>query len=276
MANKSDIETAVTLAEIETGVRGGNQSIPLCFAAPKKRNRVWTDKEEKFLSDNYGRLSEDKIAKQLRRTKVAVKIKRGRGLHLIGMSKVPQLLTAEQVANGLGTDGKTVHLLMDTGRLPCRRLPSVRTMRVIDRLVFMKWMLNPDNWLYFKPNRVGMLFRRNKRGYGENYDFAFWENARMLILKARRAWKDQWLTPGQVVKFLKINPKANKRRKPSDRIPGVRYVNLAIHKGTLKAKRWGNWCIRKSDLPPKGKTFNFRGEIVDFSHARPAAWIKWR
>jgi len=123
-------------------------------------------------------------------------------------------------------------------------------------------MLDPENWLYFKPERVGMLSRRGRRGPGESYDFAFWENARLIILKANHKWKDKWMTPGQVVKLLKIKPKATLRRKPSAKIPGVRYVNMAIRRGTLKAKRWGNWWIKKSDLPGKGKTINFRGEIV--------------
>jgi hypothetical protein len=250
MADKYDIETAVTLAEIETGVRGGNQSIPLCFAVPKKRNTIWSDKEEKFISENYGHLSEDEIAKQLRRSKTAVHIKRERDLHLIGMSKSPQVLTAEQVANGLGTDSKTVHRLMNTGRMPCRRLPGARSIRVIGRIVFMKWMLNPENWLYFKPARVGILYRRNKRGYGENYDFAFWENTRIIMSRQRKQWKDQWLTPGQVMRLLRI------------KAAGTRYINQAIRRGTLKAKRWGNWWVLKSDLPYKGKTINFRGEIV--------------
>lgn len=254
---------AVAIAEVETGVRGGRSSIPLCFVpSTKKRHRIWTKEEEDFLSDNHGRIPEIQIAKQLGRTSISVTNHIKREMHLAGMSKDPAILTAEQVANGLGVDSKTVHLLMDRGCMPCRRLPSLRVMRVIDRLVFMKWMLNPENRLYFKPERVGTFFRQNNRGLGECYDFAFWENARMLMSKARRSWKDSWLTPRQVVKLLKINPKATPRRKPSDRIPGVRYVNKAIHRGNLKAKRWGNWWVRRSDLPI-GKTINFKGDIVE-------------
>lgn len=256
------IDEAISLAAAETGTRGVKSSIHLCFASTVKKARRWTQEEENFIKENHGRLPESEIAKQLSRTQVGLHIHREREMYLASMSKSFDILTGEQVANGLGIDGKSVHLLMDTGRMPCRRLPSVRAMRVIDRIVLMKWILNPENWLYFKPLRVGLLYRKGQRGPGGNYDFSFWENARVIILKARRKWKDQWLSPGQVVKLLKIRPKKTPRRKLSDRIPGVRYVNKAILKGNLKAKRWGNWWIKKSDLPIKGKTINFKGEVV--------------
>lgn len=245
------IEEAVLIASAETGVRGGKRVIPLCLAPiGRKTARIWTEEENDFVIKNYGQIHEIRIAKQLGRTPISVRIHIKREMHLISMSKHPDILTAEQVANGIGLDSKSVHLLMDTGRMPCRRLPSIRSIRVIDRLTFMRWMLNPENWLYFKPNRVGALSRNGKRGLSECYDFAFWENCRMIMLKRRRKWKDCWLTPGQVARLLHIDA------------ADTRYVNKAIHRGTLKAKRWGNWWIRQSDLPQRGKTINFRGEIV--------------
>ncbi len=162
---------------------------------------------------------------------------------------------AEQVGNGLGKDAKSIHLLMDSGRMPMRRLPSIRVMRVIARFVLLKWMLDPDNWLYFKPIRVGSFYRKRKRGYGD-YDYAFWENARVVVLKAYLRWKNAWLTPRQVAHILQVEA------------AGTRYINNAIRNGTLKAKRWGNWWIKKSDLPSKGKTLNFRGDIIQRGRRR--------
>ncbi|NOS67954.1 MAG: hypothetical protein HOO67_06385 [Candidatus Peribacteraceae bacterium] len=264
MADKAGIEAAIALAEAETGVRGGKRSIPLCFSpAAKQKARVWTEKEEQFVRDNLGRISQAELARQLDRTPIAVKLHCQREMHLVSMSKAPEIITAEQVANGMGIDGKSVHRLMDTGLMPVRRLPSARPMRVIDRLSLMKWILNPDHWCYFKPERVGALERHCKRGIGAGYDFAFWEKARELVLKARRTWKDRWLTPGQVVRILKIYPKPNAgRRNNTERLRGVRYVNVAIRKGNLKATRWGNWWIKKSDLPKRGWTINYCGRIV--------------
>lgn len=254
MTAGDNIEEAILIAQAETGVIGGKNAVPLCFSPKsKKRNRVWTAEEEEFIRDNHGRLSENQIARELGRTVIGVHLHREREMHLTSMSKDESILTAEQVANGIGLDSKSVHLLMDTGRMPCRRLPSSRIMRVIDRIVLMKWMLDPENWLYFEPSRVGMLTRRGKRSYGQGYDFAFWENARVIITKTFNGWKDQWLTPGQVRHILGIEA------------AGTRYINKAINQGIFKATRWGNWWIKKSDLPGEGKTINFKGEIVDQS-----------
>jgi hypothetical protein len=264
MMHIDEIEKAIAIAAAETGVRGGKSNLPLCFTSDKKRNRIWTKEEDEFLRDNYGRLSDAQIAKHFGRTPTSVHIHREREMHLGSMSKHHDILTAEQIACGLCVDGKSIAMLMDRGLMPCRRLPSSRVMRVIDRVIFVKWLLDTENWLYFKPERVGLLQRRGKRGNGgEVYDFAFWEGVRRAIIEKRKKWNDEWLTPGQVVSALKINPKATPRRKPGDKIPGVRYVNLAIHKGNLKAKRWQNWKIKRSDLPGEGKTINFRGQIVE-------------
>jgi hypothetical protein len=127
----------------------------------------------------------------------------------------------------------------------------------------MRWVLQPDHWIYVKPERVGAMHPRGKRGLGESYDFAFWEDARRMVVKARRAWKDRWLTPGEATRILKIYPKANARRRiQDDRLRGQHYVNAAILKGHLKATRWGNWRIKKSDLPKRGWTINYCGQIV--------------
>lgn len=251
MADRNDIEAAIAIAEVKTGVRGGSSKIPLCIEGNKVRHRIWKLEENKFLEENNGRLSEEEMARRLGRTKTAVHIHREREMHLCSMSKAPDILTAEQIANGFGCDSKTIHLLIDRGLMPGRRLPCTRIIRVVDKLALIKWMLNPDHWIYFKPARVGLMRPRGRRGLGESYDFLFWEEVRELVLKAHGKWSDQWLTPGQVATRLNIEA------------AGTRYVNVAVAKGILKATRWGNFWIRKSDLPAAGKTINFRGHIVD-------------
>lgn len=261
MTNKNDIELAIALAEAETGVTGGVSLIPLCSPDKKINRRNWNEKEKQFLRDNHGRISDMDISKHLHRSLISVRLQYKREMHLTAMSKTKEILTAEQISIGLGCDGKTVHLLIDTGLMPGYDLPSERKMRVVNRITLVKWLLDENNWIYFKPLRVGTMRMRGLRKIGDSYDFVFWENVRKLILKAHAKWNDQWLTPGQVVKSLNINPKATNRRKQSDCIPGVRYVNNAIRLGTLKATRWGNWWIKKSDLP-QNKTINYKGNIV--------------
>ncbi len=248
MAGVKDIEVAVVMAEAETGVCGGKSKIYVCAKPTKAQARRWTAQEDEFLRANLGRLSEKEIAHHLGRTIIGVHIHRNRELHLVSPSKDEKILTAEHVATGLGLDGKSIHRLIDRGIMPGRRLPLNKVIRIVDRLLFLKWLCNPEHWLYFKPDRVGAMRPRGKRGFTEVYDFVFWEDARRLVLARNRKRKDEWLTPGEVAKLLKVPSKS-------------RYINAAIRKGNLKATRWGNYRILKSALP-KGKTLNFRGEWI--------------
>lgn len=151
---------------------------------------------------------------------------------------------------GLGVDGKSVHALMDRGHLPHRRLPGKDVTRVVDRRAFLLWLLDPAHWIYFKPDRVGAMRPRGKRGFTGVYDLAFWEGARNLLDKARAKWNDAWLSPGQCAAALGLTRKNAHHN-----------INRAIHAGNIKATRWGNWWIRRSDLP-RGMTVNANGEIV--------------
>jgi hypothetical protein len=199
---------------------------------------------------NLGRLPEEEIAIRLRRTQIAVHTRWTRELHLHPPSKRTDLLTPEHIAWGLGTDSKTIHLLIDRGILPGRRLTTRRVIRVVDRHILVRWLLDPLHWIYFHPDRIGALKPRGKRAMPENYDFRFWEDVARMVLEAWSRWDDEWLTPGQVARLLRLSI-------------GTRQVNAAIHRGTLPATRWGNWWIRKSAIPA-GMTPNFKGEWTTY------------
>ncbi|MDD5302974.1 MAG: hypothetical protein PHS14_07660 [Elusimicrobia bacterium] len=257
MSEIDEIEEAAALAEVETGARGAS-TLRLCRTdSGKLASRRWTDEENDYIRESHGRISEHVIAGHLGRSELSVHLHIERDLHLVAASKAPNILTAEQVSWGLGMGcGKSVHRLMDGGLMPHRKLPEKergrsRT-RIVDRQALLLWMLKPEHWVYFKPERVGTLRQQGARGVAENYDFAFWEDARELVLKARSAWKDEWLTPGQVALALGYK---NART-------GAHSLNTAIHRGTLKATRWGNWWILRSDLPASGMTINVFGKIV--------------
>lgn len=252
MTEDDDIEAAVALATAETGVRGGAR-IRLCLAPPKhENNRRWTAEEDAYVREHHGRLSEEAIASHLGRTLSALTIHVKREMKLTAVSKSPEILTAEQVAWGLGMGcGKTVHRLMDEGLMPHRRLPMQDLNRVIDRQVLLRWMLDPAHWVYFKPERVGLMRPRGNRTLSDCYDFEFWEQARKVVLVARAAWKDEWLTPGQAARIIGINPALKAHN-----------VNRAIHVGSLPAVRWGNWWILRSSLPASDMTINVYGKIV--------------
>lgn len=251
MTEIDEIEQAAALAEAATGARGGGAKIPLCLAHDEKqRSLKWTAEEEAFVRENHGRITEDKIAAQLGRSPISVHLRIKRELRLVAPSKAPEILTAEQTAWGLGLGcGKSIHRLMDDGLMPGRRLPGMDVTRVIDRQALLLWMLEPMHWIYFRPDRVGSLRCQGNRVIADCYDFEFWELARDLILAASAAWKDEWLTPGQVARELELKW-------------GSRPVNAAILRGALKATRWGNWWILRSDLPAKGMRINAQGRIV--------------
>ncbi len=248
MAGVKDIEAAVAIAEAKTGVPGGKTRIRVCAEPSKKpKARRWTSKEDAFIREKSGHLSELDIAKKLGRTRQAVRVHFNREMKHVRPSKDPQILTGEHIAMGLGIDGKSVHALMDRKLMPGRRLPTTRVIRVVDRNIFMTWALDPLHWCYFDPARIGTMRAHGKRQFTGVYDFGFWEDARKAMVRARRNWKDKWLTPSQAGKKLGIDHHS---------------INAAINAGTLKATRWGNWRILKGSLPKKG-TFNAKGRLVN-------------
>lgn len=258
MADIDEIETAIALAEAATGVRGRASKLRLSMSPVKTRHRMWTQPEDAYVRENHGKISEAAIAEHIGRTEVSLHVHIKREMHLVAPSKAPEILTAEQVSWGLGMGcGKSVHRLMDDGLMPHRKLPEKdaknrSTTRIIDRQALLLWMLKPEHWIYFRPERVGELRSQGARAISERYDFQFWEDARELVLKARAAWKDEWITPGQAAAAIGFkNPRT-----------GAHSINSAIHAGNLKAFRWGNWWIRRSDLPAADMTINVFGRVV--------------
>lgn len=242
------VDVAFDLASAESGIRGGSD-LRICTKSKPARSRPWTKEEDDFLRTNLGHLPEDEIAKKLHRTPQAVHLRWERNLHLRAPSKRDDILTAEQVSLGLCKDSKSIHLLIDRGIMQGRRMPMRgRKIRIVDRRYLVKWLLDPLNWVYIKPERVGELRPHGKRSISPDYDFAFWEEASRLVLEARRRWDDEWITPGWIARILHLPARS-------------RYVNAAIKRGALPATRWGNWWIRRSAMPA-GMTLTFRGEWI--------------
>lgn len=259
MAGIREIDAAIAAAEATTGVRGTVTRVPATISSKAKtKSRLWTEKEEQFLIENHGRMSDLEIGLRLGRTASGVENHWKRELHLKAPSKLDTTLTGEHVAMGLCIDSHSVSRLAERGILSMRRInywhrngPRDRHIKVVDRHLFMRWLLDPANWCYFKPRRVGTMRRRGKRAYTGVDDHEFWEKARIAVRRAFRAWKDKWLTPAQAGRILKLKGRA-----------GDHNINKGIRVGTLKATRWGNWWIRRSDLPMKG-TINAKGLLVD-------------
>lgn len=195
----------------------------------KAKAPAWAHHENVFLKAALGVLSEEEIAEALGRSAIGVHIHWSRDLRLPAPSKNPSIMTASQIANGLGVDAKSVALLIKREILPGYLLPGNDVTRVVDRMALLRFLVNPMNWVYFKPERVGL--RPPKHRGGKVYDAEFWAYARRLVLKKRKMWKDKWLRIGEVARLHGV----------SDRT-----VNQAIRRGRVKALDWGNWWILRS------------------------------
>lgn len=67
----------------------------------------------------------------------------------------------------------------------------------------------------------------------------FWREARAAIDERRRTWEDAWLTPTEASHLIGL---------PVDRRGrACKGINKAINLGLLKAARWGNWRILRSE-----------------------------
>lgn len=256
MANSKSIDRAVEQALAATGVmvKGGIPTIKGKDA--KKKARPWTTEEDEWLRKHARRMSWADCGAHLRRSAGACKIRASRELKIdhLGLSKSELTLSGEHVASGLGIDGKSVHAMMDRGLMPGARATwsQARRIRLVERVAFMRWLMDPMHWIYFKPEHVGAMRRRGKRAYMEIYDFAFWEQAGQLVQAAAKKWKDRWLTTRQAGALMGVDHKN---------------INAAIRAGKLKSTRWQNWKVLKSDMPIT-KVFNAKGILVDKIYPR--------
>jgi hypothetical protein len=241
------IESTVARAESETGSRPSRTGmsrlarIPIVGGAKAKHvhGRSWDSEEDEYLRRNLGRITYAEIARHLGRTVTAVNLRWKRDLHLPAPRRHPEWLTLEQIAVGIGKDGHSITKLADRGILPTRCPYEVANIRVVERQVLLKWILDPMHWCYFDTNQVGAFKPRTWRRRGRP-DIVFWRTARQQVLAARKAWKDEWLLIGKAAKFLKFEEGKWHN--------GISRLNNAIHAGILQATDFGNWWILRSEL----------------------------
>lgn len=196
-------------------------------ARPGGKAADWTPEEKQFVRDNFRHMSDKELAQALGRTTVGVRLYRKRHLSdLPPRQHDAALPTAREVARLLGMGcAKSVVRLIEEGLLPGQPLPVDRLMWGVPRSALIRFAVNPENWIYFKPERVRDPYIK-----------------RLIQLRQAR-WQDEWWRPGQVAAYHGCTQQG---------------VNACIHEGRLPAKRWGNWWIKRSDavalkiVPGKG------------------------
>lgn len=200
--------------------------------AHKSRNAPWTDEESAFVSDNLGHLSMEEIGADLGRSVAAIKVhwtRRG----YAAPSKQPGDLSARLVGELLGMCSKIIKRLIREGVMPGRQIAGVQNIHVINRLHLLRWCSQPQNWIFFKVERI------QDKGI------------KRLVEMRQAQWGDEWWTTGQVGRYH-----------------GVSHclVNLHIRTGRLPGVRWQNWRVRKSDaVAHTFKTGSGSNTLIDWS-----------
>jgi hypothetical protein len=246
MARADLIEAVASMAEAETDSRPslagftGPARIPMAGMKQRRpRGATWTPDEDAFLKENLGVLSLEEIGRALGRSPAALNNRWKRDKHLTSPRRNPTWLTLEAFSWGLGVDSHSVIMLADRELLPARWLPVTvkrsdgrRGIRVIDRTAALAWITDPMHWLYFKAVRVGRFLPQGQR-YMAKPDVIFWRSARAAVDERRRTWKDAWLSPSEAAREIGL--------------PAVGGINKSINLGILRAVRWGNWWILRSE-----------------------------
>lgn len=195
------------------------------------RSPRWTAAEDQFIRDHVGYYTDSEIALALGRSPSAVKIRRKRHLRIAAPStNRAEFMSAHQVARALGIDGHQVIDLADRGLLPTWRY-SEREFRLTRRVTFMRWAVNPLNWIYF------IRSVRDTSRLGD-------DSLRRLIERQKQRWRDDWWTGSEVAAYH-----------------GVHHtdVNRMMRAGKLAGKRWGNWYYLRSEATKEGLVF-FKGK----------------
>ena len=178
--------------------------------------QTWTDDEKLIVKENLGKLSLEQIGNIIGRSSNAVKLRFTRE-GWTAPSKQPDEINASQIGNLLGMCGKSIARLIDRSILPGRTLPMGRNIRVVKKQVLKRWLVNPQNWVYFDWHRIQEPHLR-----------------RMCEIETER-WGDEWLSAGEAGAILGCDHRS---------------INRWLHKGVFqRAKKWGsNWKFLLSEI----------------------------
>ena len=227
------IDFAISSAEMESGlpfeIVQRRSGLPLaCLPAPTitTKSPSWLPEEEDYLRSHLGFLEETQIAEALGRSQIGVHLRWSRDLHLPAPSKHPDYLTAQQIAKRLGEDAHKVCSWIDRGLLHGEILPGGRRIRRVRKAVLLRWLVNPDNWIWFEIEDVRDPQLR-----------------RLLELKRER-WGDEWWTTRQVADYHGVDVGDVKR---SIKLGRIRAVQARNRGGRHNHNYWAYWFVLRSE-----------------------------
>lgn len=188
-------------------------------------HRRWTKEDSEFLRSNLGVRPIDDIAVALGRTRQAIKIRTTRKGYT-SASKHRSYYSRIAVSRMLGVDVKAVMKWDEGGLLKFERVPGHRVGNGNDRRrvhtsSFRRWVINPENFIYFLYDIHGKYKNIPHPGYAK------------LVAAAYKRWGDEWWTAGRAAKHHGVTD---------------RTINKKILSDQLSAVRWGNWYIKKSHV----------------------------
>lgn len=195
------------------------------------RRIAWTKDEEKFVSDNLPYLPAELIGQKLGRTAHAIKIRRSR--RVLGKTKVGYC--ANEVAQILGkADAKVIVSLIKLGHLRGRLRPLKTAIWDITETDLLRFVMNPNNWVFFDTERV------------------YHPKLRKAIEYTRKKWNDEWWKPSQAAAYHKCSQAAinNHAYGPNmaGRRKGGKGKNVKTGNQQLPGLFWYNWHFKKSDV----------------------------
>jgi hypothetical protein len=234
----TDIDNLVSAALVEAAVEDGfgpeilaarhPSMLPILTAATGRRRLPWSLKEDEFLRQNLGVLSEAEIGARLGRSVNAVHIRAERELDLVRPVKDPRYITTQKIAEALGVDPHKPVNWFERGILPGEIVPSNcgHVIRRVPRQAFMVWVINPMNWIWFDPSAVPD------------------SHLHCLLELRKQRWGDEWWTTSQVAAYHGVDNQDVKR-----------YIQLGKLKATPAPCRggrnhtphWSNWFILRSE-----------------------------
>ncbi len=202
----------VALVEKRTGVKAGH-AVRTGRIWRAGGSMPWSADEDAVLRQSLGCMSEREIAARLGRSITAVHLRWKRDLRLPAPSKTPGTLTGRRAADLLGVGMHLMSYFVDRGMVPGRLMPGDRKIRLIEYADLLRWSVNPEHWIYFKPERVRDAHIR-----------------RMIDLRRDR-WGDEWWTTRRAADYH-----------------GVQVVNYDGRRNVNDLPAWSYWFVCRSEV----------------------------